>query len=318
MLGPKQATAIFAVVWVVLVSPLRAQESGQVILPPREILFDSERHANSRIYIMNPDGSNQHRLTYTRGNDETPAWSPNGKRITFASDRDGNLEVYVMDRDGSHVQRLTHTAGKQSGNPAWSPDGKMIVFESNRDGNWEIYVMGADGSNVRRLTYTPGKGKSSENPDWSPDGKRIAFDSNRDGNREIYTVCPDGSDPRTVTHMQGNTLGAEHPSWSPDGKRIAFDSTWDRTSKKWRDMMEIYVMDAEGSNVQRLTHTADKGKTSLTPVWSPDGKKIAFGSDRDGKSKNRKDNFEIYLMDADVSNVRRLTFNQAWDGHPNW
>ena len=56
----------------------------------------------------------------------------------------------------------------------------------------------------------------------------------------------------------------------------------------------------------------------MTPVWSPDGKKIAFSSDRDGKSKKWRDNFEMYVMDADGSKVQRLTFNQAWDGHPDW
>jgi tricorn protease-like protein len=77
-------------------------------------------------------------------------------------------------------------------------------------------------------------------------------------------------------------------------------------------------MNADGSDVDQLTHARGKRTRSLTPVWSPDGKKIAFGSTRDGKSKNWRDNFEMYVMDADGSNVQRLTFNQAWDGHPNW
>ena len=223
-----------------------------------------------------------------------------------------------MDVDGSNVQRLTHTPDKESANPAWSPDGKRIAFESNRDGNYEIYVTDTDDSKVRRLTHTKGKSKSSENPDWSPDGRRIAFESNRDGKSEIYLMDADGSNVKRVTYTPGGGRGTEHPAWSPDGKRIAFDSTWERNPKKWRDMSEIYVMDAEGSNVQRLTHTTDNGKSSLTPVWSPDGKKIAFGSARDGRSKKRRDNFEMYLMDPNSSNVQRLTFNQAWDGHPNW
>ena len=59
-------------------------------------------------------------------------------------------------------------------------------------------------------------------------------------------------------------------------------------------------------------------KESGNRAWSPDGKKIAFGSARDGKSKNWYDNFEMYVMNADGSNVQRLTFNQACDGHPDW
>lgn len=75
-------------------------------------------------------------------------------------------------------------------------------------------------------------------------------------------------------------------------------------------------MNADGSNVDRLSNAT--ARSSATPVWSPDGKKIAFGSNRDGNAKKRRDNFEMYVMDADGSNVQRLTFNQKWDGHPDW
>ncbi len=295
-----------------------SQEGTKPESRQRKIVFDSERDGNVEIYSMDPDGLNQRRLTHNRGIDCTPAWSPDGRRIAFASDRDGNMEIYVMDPNGSNIQRLTHTAGKESVNPAWSADGKRIAFESNRDGNWEIYAMETDGSSVQRLTRTPGKGKSSENPDWSPNGNSIAFDSNRDGNREIYVTSPDGSNLQRLTHTLGKSLGSEHPAWSPDGKSIAFDSTWERTSRKWHQFVEVYVMDADGSNVRRLTHTVDKSKSSLTPVWSPDGKRMAFMSDRDGASKTWDERMEIYVMEADGSNVRRLTFNKAWDGHPAW
>lgn len=71
-------------------------------------------------------------------------------------------------------------------------------------------------------------------------------------------------------------------------------------------------MDADGSNVQRLTYTpGEDGFGSGQPIWSPDGKQITFVSGRDG-------NREIYVMDADGSNVRRLTFNKKRDNHPDW
>ena len=91
------------------------------------------------------------------------------------------------------------------------------------------------------------------------------------------------------------------PEWSPDGQKIVFDSNRD-------GKLEIYVMDADGSNVQRLTHN---DKTDSRPAWSPDGQRIVFNSSRDG-------NLEIYVMDADGGNVERLTFNNHPDGHPDW
>jgi len=138
--------------------------------------------------------------------------------------------------------------------------------------------MGADGSNVRRLTDTPDRQRSYK------------------------------------------------PRWSPDGKRISFGSTRDRGSDNYLEVVEIYTMDPDGSNVRRLTHTTDKGESSSDAQWSPDGKKIAFLSGsgrqiRDGdKSRLERwmDNREIYVMDADGSNVQRLTFNNAYDGHHAW
>jgi len=290
--------------------------SGQENPLQWKIVFDSERDGNSEIYAMDPDGSNQQRLTHDKSSDRTPAWSPDGKKVAFASDREGHSEIFVMDPDGSNQQRLTRTAGKDSVNPAWSPDGRKIAFESNRDGNWEIYVMNAEGVNVQRLTHTKGKAKSSENPDWAPDGKRIAFDSNRDDKREIYVMDADGSNLRWLTQAPGKTLGGEHPNWSPDGKRIAFDSTWGRTSKKWHEVTEIYVIDSDGSNVQRLSNTTGIG--NLTPVWAPDGKRMVFMSTRDWRSEKWPRSAELYVMDADGSNARRLTFNKAFDAHPDW
>ena len=185
--------------------------------------------------------------------------------------------------------------------------------------------MDADGSNVHRLTHTPGSGKFSSDQDWSPDGNWIAFDSNRNGNEEIYVMSSDGSNVKRLT----DTPGKHHsynPQWSPDGKRIAFSSTRDGSSDNVFESVEIYTMDTDGSNVRRLTHATDEGYTSSDAKWSPDGKKIAFLSGPGAKSrhcyKSRRTRWgksqEIYVMDADGSNVRRLTFNKASDAHPDW
>ena len=209
---------------------------------------------------MAADGSDVQRLTTYRGSDGLPAWSPDGNQIAFVRDTDPpatgplfpprSLSVYVMDADGSNVERLTDlTTG---GYISWSPDGQRIAFEANRDGIWEIYVMETDGSNVQRVTHTQPERAQSTAPAWSPDGRQIAFDSTRDGNFEIYVMDADGSNVQRLTHH--DKVDAR-PAWSPDGGRIVFHSSRDGGSDEPEVFaeFEIYVMDADGGNVERLT-----------------------------------------------------------------
>ena len=237
-------------------------------------------------------------------------------QIAFISDRDGNYEIYVMDNDGNNQRRLTNNPNFDI-SPSWSPDGKRIVFMSDRDGHvhvngwptFEIYVMDDDGGNPQNLTNDPSNDAS---PSWSPDGKRIAFTSDRDKdelNTDVYVMDDDGGNRQNLT----NDLNDDrHPSWSPDGKRIVFSS--DRDGHFIGEdgiTSEIYLMDADGGNQQRLTENRNNDHS---PVWSPDGKRIAFASDRKGDGEN----YEIYLMDDDGGNKRRLTENRDDDVSPSW
>jgi TolB protein len=159
-----------------------------------------------------------------------------------------------------------------------------------------------------------GSGKASEDPVWSPDGKWIVFNSNRDGIWEIYVMRSDGSNVQRLTYTPGKSMGVGKPAWSPDGKSILFPSSQGPNSTNWYNVVDIYVIDVDGSNLQRLTHTGDNG----SPIWSPDGKRIAFSSHRSGDLAHWRDNREIYVMNVDGSNVQRLTYNGVWDSHPQW
>ena len=190
----------------------------------------------------------------------------------------------------------------------------QIAFVSGRSGNPEIYVMDADGGNLRRLTDNSDRDFS---PAWSPDGKRIAFISERDGHprrvpgwfaSEIYVMDADGGNQQNLTN---NPSDDRSPSWSPDGKRIAFHS-----NREGRFNYEIYVMDADGGNLQRLTENPNLDED---PAWSPDGERIVFSSAREGHVVHNLDiTDEIYVMDADGGNQRRLTDNRNSDWSPSW
>jgi len=159
----------------------------------------------------------------------------------------------------------------------------------------EIYVADYDGANQRRITVSR---QLNLNPSWSPDGRALAYTAYRPNPDILISFIYQGLLQNPTKGVGTNYL----PVFSPDGTRIAF------MSARADNNPEIFVMNADGSNLRRLTnHPAGDG----TPTWSPNGQQIAFVSDRAGTP-------QIYLMGADGSNVRRITTNESWADRPTW
>ncbi len=231
--------------------------------------------------------------------------------------------LYVADRGPVHVICLANPDGSDffdltsdgvAGWPQWSPDGTKIAFLRDIAGDQEIYVVSADGTGESRLTDDIAL---DQFPAWSPDGTEIVFQTNRDGNYEVYVMDADGDRQINLTrHPDFDGW----PSFSPDGTKILFYSMWPlgihvhaegeaaATAKLTMESYDVMVMDAEGTEITNLSHISG---SDWFPIWSPDGAKIAFQSDRDGIG-------EVFCMDADGSDQENLTQNPDPDGGPAW
>lgn len=179
--------------------------------------------------------------------------------------------------------------------PSISPNGQKVAFRSF-DAQFRpgIYVMKIDGTE-RQLAVSGGLEYSY--PGWSPDGSRLVFQATINELFDIYTARADGTDLRNLTSdIALDTM----PVWSPDGKYIAFisDRTFDPNGYvEQGDSFELYVMNADGTHVQRLTTNE---KSEVLPAWSPDSRKIAFVY-----------NHNLYIINADGTGLNQITHSSS-------
>ena len=182
-------------------------------------------------------------------------------------------ELYLLEKDSS-ITRLTFN-DRHENNPALSPDRTKVAFHGG-DAldmfSWEIFVLDLVTGEETQLTNNR---VIDGHPDWSPDGSRLVFGTFSDaggnpaGAADIVVVSLDGS---SFTRLTDTPWEDNDPEWSPDGTKIAFKSTR-LTQEHARE--EIFVMNADGSQVQRLT-TTSAWQSDHDPSWSPDGTTIAF------------------------------------------
>lgn len=250
-----------------------------------------------------------------------PAWSPDGSKIVFESTRDGpDADIFVMNADGGGVVQLTRNDVSDS-TPVFTPDGQFIVWASELDGNLDIFRMRADGSEPVNLTRHPG---ADGHPKPSPDGERIYFNSNRSSdpatfargtmdrehNHEIYSMALDGSDVRRVTDLAGWDT---YPAPSPDGRQLLWRRVTPTGGKTESGRnSEVFWMNLETGEMKNLT--SDQAFDGW-PAWSPDGRRIAFASNR---ANVAFEGFDIYVANADGTNPVRVTFGDGDQGTGSW
>ena len=216
------------------------------------------------------------------------------KKIAFSLSDKGDTNIYTACPDGSGLTNLTQNKASNT-HPAWSPDGRQIAFASTLAGGSQIYVMNADGSGLEQLTSE----KINDMPIWLPDGKQIAFRTTDGKGLWWWQLITLESGKVTQYSKPAYDFFFQTPAWSRDGKYLAYMSLAEQASRN-DGSSQIHVKELAQSSDRALTQDVWE---NINPLFSPDGKKIAFFSERDGTYNV----FALYVMNVDGSDVKRLT-----------
>jgi TolB protein len=233
-----------------------------------------------------------------------PIWSPDGTQIAFAGDSP-RYGAYVMRADGGSLHRiLTNTSTLDL---AWSPDGRRFVFAAYpKNEGAQIWTVGVDGRGPVNLTKKASKHRQGNDyaPVWSPDGRRVAFERFSD----IATMSSAGGGFVRLTH---DRVSDGAPVWSPDGRQIAFLSMRGGCCPNPGDgaSFDLYVMNADGTGLRRLTHDA---QISNRPVWAPDSSALAYSAPASGGGS------DIFVVNAATASVLDLTRTPTNESEPAW
>ena len=277
-----------------------------------------------QMYVMDVESETVRLVSTGKGATTCGYFFPGDSRVLYSSThaagpecppkpkRDGayrwaldDYDVYSANLDGQDMQRLTASPGYDA-EATISPDGKTVVWTSVKDGDLDLYTMNLDGSNVRRLTNDIGYDGGAF---FSPDSKKIVYRSAHPtdpsevakykellaqrlvepGQLEIFVMNADGSGKKQVT-----TTGASNfsPYFHPDGTRIIFSSNIEtRGEGGGRPSFHLYLVRDDGTGLERLTM---EGHFNSFPMFSTDGKRLVWVSDRNAKEPGE---FNVFLAD---------------------
>lgn len=278
-------------------------------------------------------------LTFEGENAEA-YYSSDGQRLIFQRRHEGEYEcdqIFTIGIEGGDPQLVSTGLGRTTC-AYFFPDDSRIVYSSTHHAaaecppppdmrrgyvwalyDFDIYTANPDGSDVQPIFSSPGYDAEAT---IAPDGSRIVFTSTRDGDLDIYSMNPDGSDVRQLTNEPGYDGG---PFFSPDGSKIVYRARYPESEEELADyqalladglvrpgVLDIYVMDADGSNRVRLT---DNGAANFAPFFHPSGEKVIFASNLN-EDDPRSRNFDLFLVNLDGTGLEQVTFSEEFESFP--
>jgi TolB protein len=256
------------------------------------VAFISNRTGNDDLFVIGSDGAHEVQLTNTPDREGMAGWTRDSKHIVFSVFDNGSSTLYEIDLEGKTKRQIAVVPGRSA---ALSPDGKLVVYWSGDWTSMRVFVAPLDGSSPPRQIND---GTSiAWMTRWSPDGKQIAFTSRNDPQSElaIFVVNADGTGRRQLSRISREEGAAEGPAWSRDGRQIAMQVG----SRATKGLAHVWVVDAVTGEGRKLA-AHEQVYLDETPSFFPDGKRIAFQSDRSGR-------MEIWVMNSDGTNAKQLT-----------
>lgn len=280
--------------------------------------------------------TNIQRLTHGGSNAEA-YFSDDGTRLIFQATRAGESEcdqIYTMRIDGTDVRRISQGGRTTCG--YFFPTSDRLLYSSTHHVSeqcpappdrslgyvwaldpYDVFTANPDGSDIRQITDSEGYDAEAT---VSPDGSTIIFTSDRDGDLDLYTMDMDGGNVQRLTTEVGYDGGA---FFSADGSKIVYRADHPTDPAEIAefqelleqgivrpDAVEIFVMNADGSNKRQLT---DNGAANFAPFFHPNGRQIIFSSNV-GDPSGRV--FNLYLMDAETGEVEQVTHGGNFNSFP--
>lgn len=256
--------------------------------------------------VTRADGATQIPITEIGGSLQNACWSPTGDRLVITQFKKGynaGLSVVrlVDAAGGPELVRLSGTDAQSVSMPGscWSAVHDQVAYSADPVGPDQIFIVPASGGDPERITEEP---QVAWEPTFSPDGEWIVFESHMNGRKgEIYKVSIDGTDVVALSTGRND----RQPNWSPAGDQIVFQ-------RHSRDQVDVWVMEADGSNKHNVTKTPNLEETDVS--WSPTGDYLVFSSDGAGfRFAN------LFTIAADGTDRERLTHaRRRYDGAPSW
>jgi Tol biopolymer transport system component len=230
------------------------------------------------------------RLRFSAPGASAASLSPDGRRLAYLGPSEKDVRVLTI----GGTTRTVLRPGSAVDSVAWSPDNRTVAVAGN---GRQIWLVQADGSGARALPLHLRTGATYGSPVFSPGGDELAVSTTWGNGKagtlrnELDLVDLRGRLVRHLALANDAYSQQEVASWSPDGRTVAYLQA--------PHAQEIWLIGADGSGAHALTHRT-RGIGDLLPVWSPDGTRLAFASDRTGK-------LEVWVVNADGSGLQRLT-----------